>query len=155
MENIKTISDLTFSLSINDNQELEINNSGVSEKITLGQLRTFIASNKVDLDGSNATFPHIVESFVSSDGLSWYRKYSDGWIEQGGMIGGSYHNNGNINFLVPFLDTKYIVNFANYTNETGSIINKRNICLNGYSATGISFISSDFPICWEAKGYYQ
>lgn len=53
MENIKTISDLTFSLSINDNQELEINNSGVSEKITIGQLKTHIASNKADVDGSN------------------------------------------------------------------------------------------------------
>ena len=59
MENIKTISDLTFSLSINDNQELEINNSGVSEKITIGQLKTHIASNKADVDGSNVTFSNL------------------------------------------------------------------------------------------------
>lgn len=27
---------------------------------------------------------HIVETWKSNDGFSWYRKYSDGWIEQGG-----------------------------------------------------------------------
>lgn len=28
----------------------------------------------------------IVETWKSDDGLSWYRKYSDGWIEQGGTL---------------------------------------------------------------------
>lgn len=30
--------------------------------------------------------PHIVEVFASDDGASWYRKFSDGRIEQGGCI---------------------------------------------------------------------
>lgn len=28
---------------------------------------------------------HLIESGTSEDGSSWYRKYSDGWIEQGGI----------------------------------------------------------------------
>lgn len=131
--------------------------ANVQVPVSEAQYNGFInnLTQKVDLDGSNATFTHITETYKSPDGLSWYRKYSDGWIEQGGMIGGSYNNNANINFLVPFIDTKYIINFANYSTDIGSIVNKRNICLNGYSATGISFVSSDFVICWEAKGYFQ
>ena len=95
----------------------------------------------------------LVESYISSDGLSWYRKYSDGWTEQGGMIGRNYSTNANINFLVPFKDTKYIVNFANYSTEEGTIANKRGVCINGYTSTGISFISNPYVKCWEAKGY--
>lgn len=30
------------------------------------------------------TTVHIVETWIAEDGNSWYRKYSDGWIEQGG-----------------------------------------------------------------------
>jgi hypothetical protein len=110
---------------------------------------------KLNLNGSNATFPHITESYISSDGLSWYRKYSDGWVEQGGMIGGSYGSNANINFLVPFINTKYIINFTNYSTDTGSITNKRNLTLNGYSTTGINFQYNANIVCWEAKGYFQ
>lgn len=95
----------------------------------------------------------LAESYISVDGLSWYRIYSDGWVEQGGMIGENLKNNANINFLVPFIDTKYIVNFANYSVEAGSIENKRNICINGYTATGISFATNPYVKCWEAKGY--
>lgn len=29
---------------------------------------------------------HLIETWKSEDGTSWYRKYSDGWIEQGGYI---------------------------------------------------------------------
>lgn len=49
--------------------------------IQLGQI-TEALNSKVDLDGTNATFPHIVETYVN--GTSWYRVYSDGWCEQGG-----------------------------------------------------------------------
>ena len=94
----------------------------------------------------------LVESWKDENG-NWYNLYSDGWVEQGGMIGGSYSSNANINFLVPFINTKYIVNFANYSTEEGAIANKRNVCINGYSTTGISFVSNPYIKCWEAKGY--
>jgi hypothetical protein len=116
---------------------------------------TNLSNNFVENDGSNATFKHIIETYKSPDGLSWYRKYSDGWVEQGGMIGGSYGSNANINFLVPFINTKYIINFTNYSTDTGSITNKRNLTLNGYSTTGINFQYNANVACWEAKGYFQ
>ena len=45
-------------------------------------------NGKADVDLSNCTKPHIVETYVN--GLSWYRVYSDGWCEQGGHY---THNN--------------------------------------------------------------
>ena len=95
----------------------------------------------------------LVESYISADGLSWYRIYSDGWVEQGGGIGESYKSNANINFLIPFTNTKYNVNFSNFSTEAGAIANKRNVCINAYSRTGIGFASNPYIICWEAKGY--
>lgn len=60
--------------------------------------------------GSNS---YIVESKYNADG-SWYRKWSDGWLEQGGIVNrenlGSY--TGNItNFVKPFSSTSTIYSF--------------------------------------------
>lgn len=60
----------------------------------------------------NTSTPHIVETWKSSDGLSWYRKWSDGWIEQGGYetsydSKGTYTCSKTIVFNTPFSDTKY------------------------------------------------
>ena len=84
MENIKTISDLTFSLSINDSQELEINNSGVSEKITIGQLKTHIASNKADVDGSNMLLNNLSDTAKDNiTNLVGLKKINEFSIEDG------------------------------------------------------------------------
>ena len=45
----------------------------------------------------------IVETWHS--GSSWYRKYSDGWIEQGGDVG----DNRTINLHKPYKNTSYTV----------------------------------------------
>lgn len=42
---------------------------------------------------------YITETYKS--GYSWYRKWSDGWIEQGGRTG---RNSGRCNFVTPFSD---------------------------------------------------
>ena len=41
-------------------------------------------NGKADVDLSNCTKPHIVETYVN--GTSWYNIYSNGWCEQGGAI---------------------------------------------------------------------
>lgn len=43
---------------------------------------------------------------------SWYRKYSDGWLEQGGFLeykGINGYKHATINLLMPFKDKHYIV----------------------------------------------
>lgn len=42
-------------------------------------------NNKADLDMANlpANIDYVIETWKSADGLSWYRLYKSGWIEQG------------------------------------------------------------------------
>ena len=47
------------------------------------------------------------------NGENWYRVWSDGWIEQGGVITASYANAGQtINLLKPFTNTNYTINVS-------------------------------------------
>lgn len=83
-------------------------------------LNTEMFNNKVDLDGHNATFAHIVETY--QNGSSWYRVYSDGWCEQGGI-----YDNGSdvrsiettITFLKQFTDTNYNFQAQGVRDTTG------------------------------------
>ena len=49
------------------------------------------------------------------DGKNWYRKYQDGWIEQGG-----YANRGTITLVTPFSNTNYTC-IAVCTDQTGAM----------------------------------
>ena len=64
-------------------------------------------NGKADVDLSNCTKPHIVETYVN--GASWYRVYSDGWCEQGGVYTSSLGNNVKItvNLLKQYINTNY------------------------------------------------
>ena len=121
--------------------ELEQMNQDVNTKL----------DTKVKLDGSNAEFPHVVETYIN--GTSWYRKYSDGWLEQGGIISAS---NPTLSFIKAFKDTNYYFNWIfqdntkaiqldfKYQSVNNKTVNSVFIC-NGTSAV--------FTMMWEAKGY--
>lgn len=91
-------------------------------------LNTELFNGKADRDLNNAV---VSSSFgtklnsagiryvkeVYSSGTSWYRLYSDGWVEQGGD---AYVNNANVwvNFLVQMADTNYYCGCKNITNNS-------------------------------------
>lgn len=52
---------------------------------------------------------YITETWKSTDGTSWYRKWSDGWIEQGGCVNAVGYNNKtqNVTFMVTMSNTNY------------------------------------------------
>jgi hypothetical protein len=50
----------------------------------------------------------VTESWRASDGSSWYRKYSDGWIEQGGTCNISESGFYTVTLLTSFATTEYI-----------------------------------------------
>lgn len=62
-------------------------------------------NGKADVDLTNCTKPHIVETYVN--GTSWYRVYSDGWCEQGGQVSLNDATSTAVTFLKPFLNTNY------------------------------------------------
>jgi len=54
--------------------------------------------------------PHIIETY--RNGTSWYRVYSDGWCEQGGLVNNGASGNGSLvayaTLLKPYKDTNYM-----------------------------------------------
>lgn len=59
---------------------------------------------------------HIVKIWKSADGTSWYRKWSDGFIEQGGFI--ALYNSKTVSFFINFTDNLPHVNLGLVTNRS-------------------------------------
>lgn len=98
---------------------------------------------------------HVIRLVESSkSGTNWYRKYSDGWIEQGGLA-----NKGTISLLTPFTDTNYTC-VATCTNQTGAMGTdsdtgayvKSKTKTNFYASIGYQ-IGDNSNIAWYACGY--
>lgn len=88
----------------------------------------------------------IKEKKPTDTDATWYRQWSDGWLEQGGIISPSSAWS-TINLLKPYANTQYIVLAA---------------CINGNTAAGVTIkdktissftIYQNVPQNWEAKGY--
>lgn len=115
-------------------------------------------NGKTDVDLSNCTKPHVVETY--NNGTDWYRIWSDGWCEQGGICGD--HNTNSlltVNLLVEYANTNYHVsknyNGSNNTpleDDEGSFFNKTTTTMQTY-CRGTSDIPSGQYSTWEAKGY--
>lgn len=97
---------------------------------------------------------HVVSSYQAADGSLWYRKYSDGWIEQGGNPGG-VGNMGTmdttITFPVPFTNTNYFIGGVGFV-----IANVGSSYISSATTTGFTTSSvmhkSGTP-SWYACGY--
>ncbi len=96
---------------------------------------------------------HIVETDESGTrgaaGYQWYRLWSDGWLEQGGIIpdGGSNGTTRTITLFLPFSDNKWCGTKAfNYSGD-GALAGK---CFGMYNKTTTSFKSFD----WGGVAFY-
>lgn len=97
------------------------------------------------------------------DGSQWYRKWSDGLIEQGGTHSGFGHN---ITFPTPFSTTSYAI--SGWAGRTSSdkvyavmtiVVSERNtasfICRIGYTRSDYytSTVDEQATVYWSAVGY--
>ena len=117
--------------------------SDVSSAITSG------ISGKANTDLSNCTKPYITETYVN--GTSWYRVWSDGWCEQGGIAHSDSLSNITVNLLLSFADTNYTL-VCQQERTTTSADNHPNI----YSKSTDSFVlyaDNDTNNNWYACGY--
>ena len=65
---------------------------------------------------------YIIETYKSEDGSSWYRKWSDGFIEQGIVKTGTFNMSTVHNLIKPFSNANYtIILNARYTSYSVSI----------------------------------
>ena len=99
---------------------------------------------------------YITESVVNSDG-SWYRKYSNGWLEQGGIVNNlADYSVQTLTLLKPMLDTKYSIQMTRKITDTGSDnrISGTNTVYSDTLKTTTSFryLGYTTGIFWEVKG---
>lgn len=112
-------------------------------------------NGKADKDLSNISenIAYIVDSYKDDDG-DWFRKWSDGWVEQGGYntkIGSK--ENVLINLLLPYVDTNYVaiitptsIDLNTSNNTTTGIVGK--------TTTSFYAVTDHFslPTSWYACG---
>lgn len=99
----------------------------------------------------------ILASYTS--GTSWYRKWSDGWIEQGGKgYASGYPSNSHTNNLImPFSNTNYTIVCTKLDSNTSAAITvvqktKTTFNMSCHGQGGSSF-SATSDIEWYACGY--
>jgi hypothetical protein len=103
---------------------------------------------------------YITETWVS--GTSWYHKYSNGWIEQGGVLTNQSTNGASIPVTLhkEMANTNYVVKLDR-KNQANNITTNSQLASNSYTTTtftigggyngGMAQNKSD--IVWEVKGY--
>ena len=93
--------------------------------------------------------PHIIESY--RNGQSWYRVWSDGWCEQGGITNFE-DTNKEVLFLKPYRDVNYTVTMAiGVQNDTG-IWGSEIAC---WDRTATGFTTRRANVLWHACGYLE
>lgn len=106
--------------------------------------------NILDLLANNNSGAFVTETWKSEDGNNWYRKYSDGFIIQGG------HANMDIDttftFPTPFTTTNYNLLLMTRVHKAGTI-NERWEPTSNTQASIYTGVTGTCPISWLAYGY--
>ena len=115
---------------------------------TVANNTTAIQNNTSEINTLKA-LPHITEKYVN--GASWYKIYSDGWVEQGGFVSRNSDNSTYVPFLIPYNNTNYsvFVDVADTRDVSGycSAANRNGVQFRPVVTGG------DKDRCWYACGY--
>ena len=132
----------------------EVPSTIVNTQQVIEDLKTECDQFRQTLESLMSQGHFVIETYMSEDGNSWYRKYSDGWIEQGGLA-----NRGIISLLTAFTNTNYtcVATCTNQTgpmgtdSDTGAYVNSKTKT-NFYANIGYQF-GGNSNIAWYACGY--
>lgn len=96
----------------------------------------------------------VTETWISDDGLSWYRKYSSGWVEQGGLYNRTTTGTIYMTLPVEMADTNYTaVCSCAVLNMTDSFT--QNWTFAPYSTTAVQICTSSTiygNYAWQVSG---
>ena len=109
---------------------------------------------KLNADLSNCSKPYIVDISDKSLLPSWYKVYSNGWCEQGGLC--TYvASTATVSLLKPYQTSSYCVTLTDYDkNDTGGLAASSGLAYKGSTYFTISTTTeTDGGIFWETKGY--
>lgn len=127
----------------------------IQQDIQIGQI-TEALNNKIDLPvGSNqGDVSIVIETY--QNGTSWYKIYSDGWCEMGGILSSASSSTTiqTVNYLKTFQDTNYDLQITiGSTNDNWSVI----FAHIGYQSKTVSgfnvAIANTYEKNWQASGY--
>lgn len=94
----------------------------------------------------------IVESGKTSTG--WWRKWSDGFIEQGGKVVSSTNGQITITFPKSFSSSTSYFAVKNVGSSYDNALNDRGVSLFGYTASSVkTYHYSNYDSRWYAAGY--
>jgi hypothetical protein len=114
-----------------------------------------IAAAGVLTDVADLKAHYIVETY--ENGSSWYRVYSDGWCEQGGIVSSvDYYNSKTISFAKTFSDTNYCLSITCKTNSNQVVNASTTLQVYNYSdsqANVFNVSTTSINAYWRACGY--
>lgn len=84
----------------------------------LADIQTSVANLDVKVNNIPISTSYVTESWVAEDGNSWYRKYSDGWIEQGGELKGV---TGSVTFPISFSEPPKAIAFSQSNSASANV----------------------------------
>lgn len=125
---------------------------------TLDEIKSALATIQAQLGqlGQLESRRYVKETGNSSDGTSWYRKWSDGWIEQGGITQSARGaTSRTINLSTTFSSSNYFVVVQSYTGGASDAkcnnfhVTKKS--LSSFSA--VAGCGEDVAGLWYACGY--
>lgn len=96
----------------------------------------------------------IIES--SSDGKQWYKKYSDGWIEQGGYTVQAGRGGTRVNFIVPYTNVQTVNVIAVQADTSGDDDYLGQCSVHSLTVSTFNISSCQagtFHAYWRASGY--
>lgn len=117
---------------------------------TLDEIKLALATIQAQL-GQLESRRYVKETGKSSDGNSWYRKWSDGWIEQGGTLQPSSANFESFSFPVEMKG----VNFSIFGSHVGTTTSVYVVIFTDLTTTSAKCKSgvSGYAIKWYVCGY--
>ena len=138
---------------MNDKQMLNIEVGGAD---SLSQSRSVTAHPAV-LKTLGWVKEHLSEAVIVESGKTskgWWRKWSDGFIEQGGEVVSSSEGQITITFLKAFSSSTSYIAVKNVGSHYDSVIHDRCVSLYGYTASSVkTYHYWNYDSRWYAAGY--
>ena len=113
---------------------------------------SYINIGKLTEEVNNIKAHEVIEfqAPTATNGYTWYRKYADGWVEQGGFLPA---NTSSITLPVAMSDANYMFQISGYKRSETSTMTWAYISSNTQTPTNFTIISSGGARCWEVKGF--
>lgn len=136
----------TFSGRITD-----IETSVANVKSNVQTLNTNVSNNYAKKDFSNASKPYVKTTYKS--GVSWYRIWSDGFIEQSSTTGNVKADEYTITLLKPFTNANTY--YFNFVLMNGPYDQSYKHCIVRYTSSVLvqDYTMNNNPIAWYACGF--